>query len=385
MTRSILMFGTVVCFGCVLLGCNQGKTRDEAANLPRARPTYVRDQPDSPDKVYVVPANIADPIHTVDPTQESVVGSYTVDAMIGQINGRPMYASQIVRRIGEDTLATLGKQYPRQEFRKRAGFILGQTLSQMVQDALVLAEAEASLTEQEQQGLFGALQKIREDIISQYRGVEVEAEQGLAEYGGIEGKLEIERQKILVNKYRQEKVFPSIAVTRREIERYYDNHYDEYNPPANIKIGVLIAQNDVALSDVEKILANGGSFEEAGEIEGARYSELDVQGTLAEFKDLVSDDINAKVRKLKRIGDATDRTKTRAGYMWAQLLQLERGEGVALSEVYLEIENRIRLQKFNQVNRKHLKALMNKGNFTPIEDMLDVLLDVAMNRYAQSE
>lgn len=385
MTRLIVNVGTVVCLGCVLAACNRGKTRDEAANLPRARPTYVLDEPDDPGKVYVVPAGNAQALATVDPAGEEVIGSYTVDAMIGQINGRPLYASQIIQRIGPDTLTTLGRQYPRQEFRKRAGFILGQTLSQMVQDALVLAEAEAGLSEQEQQGLFGALQKIREDIISQYRGVEVEAERALADVGGIEGKLELERQKLLVGKYRQEKVYPGIAVNRREVERYYANHYDEFNPPAKIKIGVLIAPDEASAVKVDEVIAATGDFELAAQTPEVRYRELEVQGTLENFSDLVSEDINAKVRKLAGPGQYTDRTQTRAGYMWAKLLELNRGQGVTLNEAYLQIENQIRLQKFNQINRKHLDELMTKGNYTPVEEMLSVLLDVAMNRYAQAE
>ncbi len=361
-----------------LLGCDRNRTAD----VPPG-PTYL--QPESGDDraIYVAPAGPDEPIERVEAERDERRAEYAVDAMIGQINGRPMYASQIFEQVGTDTLQTLGQQFPRNEFRKQATVLLGQTLSQMVQDALILAEAEAGLTEQEQRGLFGALQKIREDIISTYRGVESEAEADLADVGGIEGKLELERQKLLVQKYRAEKVFPGISVNRREVERYYQKNRDKYNPPASIKLALVVAR-DKSTADAVRAALSRSTFAEAGKVEAARYLEQEFQSDLAEFEGLRSDEVNQKVRRLE-IGQHTDATRTAAGMMWVKLLDIEQGEGKTLTEVYREIENQIRIQKFNQINREHVMELMKKGNYTPVENMLVVLMDVAMNRYAQVE
>ena len=68
---------------------------------------------------------------------------YTVDAMVGQVNGKPIYASTVFESIFEQ-LAALGRSLPRAEFRQRAGQLIEARLGQIVTDALILGEAESS-------------------------------------------------------------------------------------------------------------------------------------------------------------------------------------------------------------------------------------------------
>jgi hypothetical protein len=291
----------------------------------------------------------------------------------------------VFEEVGEQTLTHLGSTYPRLDFARRAEQLLLTELYRMIQDALVLAEAEAGLSPQQQQGLFGALQRIRENIISQYGGSEPVAEQQIREQGyegGIDELLERERQKLLIRKYQEEKLFPKIDVNRREVERYYHTHAEQFNPPAQITVSVLIASSVAAADQVDALLADGKTFEVADAIDGARLRHFEFEGSLDQFDALMSDSVNQKVRRLSP-GERTDRTETQAGHIWARLDTLEPGEGRTLQEVYQEIENKLRATKFNRLSRKYVDELMEKGNFTPIDQMMLVLMEVALNRYAQ--
>jgi len=51
--------------------------------------------------------------------------------------------------------------------------------------------------------------------------------------------------------------------------------------------------------------------------------------------------------------------------------------------VFLQIQQKLRSQKLNRLQQRHIQELMEDGNFTPIDQMVQDLLKVAMARYAQ--
>ncbi len=344
-----------------------------------------------------LPAPAAPPVGSTPPTNgetTTVSNALVVDAMVGQVNGKPIYASEIFKSIGEDTLHRFGDTETRLGFKARAQELIYAKLRERVTNSLILAEAERGLGEREQLGLLGWLKSQRERRIAELGGgVLAVAEQTLQnEKGyGLDQEMENIRQRALVDKFLHEKLYPKINVERREVERYYEDHNKDFN--SNPSITVRMIMTDAAGADaVDAALKGGMKFEDAAKKfsimsnaeKGGLMGPYSLSGPLQTFNELRSDELNAKVRTLK-VGDHSDRTPITGGFGWVMLEKMEGGESKTLQQAFLEIESRIRTMKFSRLQQKYIGDLMNSGNFTPLDQMRSSLLEVAMARFARTQ
>jgi hypothetical protein len=374
-------------FAAILLALVSAGCQDEnkAANLPRPVDDWQPDQPITERTVYVAPDREGERF-TVAQESTDRPAVYTVDAMVGQINGRPLYASTVFDEIGQETIRTIAASKPKAEFVREIYALLNATLGQKITDALLLAEAQASLNEQEQRGLLDLLRKYREDLISQAGGSLALAEAAVREDRGmsLDEAVEQRRQQILVSKYLQDKLYPRIHVTRYDVERFYEENYDTFNPKPEVTVQFLVARDPRDAQAVDEALAAGTSFKEVGEMRGVRLSEITHSGTIETFDGVAFEQANEAARRLNE-GEHSPRIKVAIGSVWVRVAKVQTGESKALPDVYLAIEKRLRAQRFDQLNRKYLSELLKKGNYTPIDQMLDALVEVAVNRYAMGK
>lgn len=369
-----------------------GPRRDAASLAPVAPATPAPAEPSAPAEPATPPTAPAQtqpaPAPVAEPQPDRL---FVVDAMVGQVNGKPIYASEVFRSIGEEVLERLGQTKPRLAFQQDAMDLIANELRARVTNAMILAEAERTLSEQEKLGLLGYLKQQREEIISRYGGgVQALAEEELLKRTGrtLEEELEVRRQKLLSDKFLGEKLRPRIVVTRKEVERYYQDKISEFNPPPSAELRIIVVTNDEDAATVAKALAEGASFEAVAR-EYSRYNQsegglLKYEGRLAEFKELGIEPINERVRQL-RPGEQSSQIDLERGAAWVRLEKLETGEGRSLQDVFLDIEARLRSQKFNTLSRKHLDELLRNGNYTPVDQMARALLDVAMTRFARPQ
>jgi len=337
----------------------------------------------SPDGRGPAIVEVADP--AADPARR-----YTVDAMIGQINGRPVYADDLLQEIGSDTLARIGASQPPAQFREQVRNLLAQKIQQKVFDALLLAEAEAALSEQQQSGLLGLLQKFREERLQELiydGGPRSEAAQQRTIEEQVARDVEERRQELVIQKHLRDKVFPRISVSQREVERYYRANKDEYNPPGKIRIRLILVRDD--WKKVEAALAEGRPFEEVAREYSAFRAEVGglmptIEARLSGFDELSWPGLNEAIRGLEP-GEHTGRVRLEDRSAWAYLESYEPGERRSLNEVWLEIERKLRSQEYQRAQRRYMAELAERGNFTPMDRMLRVAMKVAMNRYARTE
>lgn len=320
--------------------------------------------------------------------------SFTMDAMVGDVNGRPIYAGAIFKNIGEDVFVRLGQDKNRLEFREQVKELILADLNARITNALILAEAERGLSEQEQMGLLALLQTEREKILAQFGGgVQAIAEEKLRkERGyGLEDEIESRRQRMLTQKYLQEKLYPKINITRREIERYYTDHQAEFNPAPTVTVRLIIVREAGDADQVDKALKNSETFESVARQHSSFRAEtgglmepFELKGPIGEFNSLSFKELNEKVRLLKA-GEFSDRTPIAAGFGWVKLEKVVGGDARTLADAQIEIEARLRTLKFNQLSRKYIADLLKNGNYTPIDQMTQGLIDVAMTRYARAQ
>lgn len=358
-----IMLGTALTLG--LVGCKADQTAD------RGRP--------------VVP-NVPDPTNQPLPIEQG----YALDAMVGQINGRPVYASQIFQQIGDEQLERLGSENDRLSFKREVRNIIAGHLRSRISDALIVAEAEASLTEREQMGLLALIQMEREKLIAEAGGYLAGAEASVRDmgYAGIDDYLEAKRREKLVDqKYLQEKLLPKIQVTRRDVEAYYQAHAEQFNPPPRITLRMILVMDDNTAQQVSQALEAGEDFESVAR-EHSRFKPDDggfgqFESQLSEFSGFGLEPLNQAVRQLAP-GGRSNRIELENGWAWVKLIDVQQRPGKRLGEVYLDIENRLRAARFHELQREYVTDLLERGNYTPIPQMLNMLVDVAMARYARA-
>jgi hypothetical protein len=352
----------------------------EASNSPAAAAA-----PGAP----VLGSTIKPPAGPVSPRGNEVL---PMDAMVGQVNGKPIYASTIFKAIGEDVFVRLGQETPRLEFKNKAKELIDADLKSRVVNQLLLAEAEKGLGEREQMGLAGYLVSERERLLAKYGGgVQAIAEENLKKEKGktLDEEVESIRQRQLTQKFLQEKIFPKIHINRKDVERYFQDHIKEFQQDPSVTLRLLVAPNDKVAEQVEKDLAAGKPFDQVAKEYSVFRAE---QGGLMEpyktslenFKGLRWDELNAQVQKLKE-GQVTPRTKIDIGYAWVKLDKLELGERQELKDVFLQLENTLRAARFQQLTHKYTNDLLTNGNYTPLDQMSKSLLEVAMTRFARPQ
>ncbi len=314
---------------------------------------------------------------------------YTVAAMLGQVNGRPIYADAVLEPIVEQ-LAALGQTLPRVEFRKRAYQLISGRLSQIVADALLLGEAEQRLSDRERAGLQHLLKQEREELIRFWgRGSVAVADESLRVQTGrdLEETLEDTRQKLVVQQYLRQKLFSQIYVTRKDVERYYHEHQDEFNPPRTRLLRLIRVTEASVADEVEARLGAGESFESVAQMEANRYrrEEGGLMSEPAVGEEVFSEpELNEAMLSLG-VGERSRRVRLPDADWWVYVESMEEPAGRSLREVQLEIEESLRRQRFRDLTQRYREELFKNGSYDPIEEMAEALLEVAMSRYAPAE
>lgn len=329
------------------------------------------------------------PVVTAAPPPDGKESAYTMDAMVGQVNGNAIYASTVFDPIGEQ-LAALGRSQPRAVFRTRAIELINGRLDAIVADALILGEAERDLSEQEQAGLQNMLRDHREELLRVYgSGSRSLADENAVRKTGrtIDQHLEEFRQRVVVQRYLKEKLLPKINVTRKDIERYYAENITTFNPLPGRRLRVMKTNDATGAEKIEQALASGKSFAEvaASNLNSYRTSTGGLWPEKVVSEKVFSDEsVNAAMLKLNP-GQYTQRLKVGEQYWFVFLESRDEGKKKSLREAQVEIEELLKRQRFNDLSQKYRTRLFTQGSYNPLAQMSEGLVSVAMSRYALPE
>jgi parvulin-like peptidyl-prolyl isomerase len=338
---------------------------------------------------------------TADGTIKSFkITDFTMDAMVGQVNGNPIYASTVLDKLKE--LETLGRNQPRLMFQQRAKILIESTLKQIIYDALILGVAERDLSDTERRGLEEVVKDHRARLIRQYGqgSLFLADEMAIAKEGkSIEQLMQDFRSIVLVNRYFKQKLLVKVHVTRKDIERYYLDHYDMFNQPASKRLR-FIRTTFENLVKFEKALKSGKPFKDVAS-DSSNLSRPSVGGL---FPDLVmgnefAEALNQAIATLKQ-GKYAGPIRVQNNYWWVYCEEEIPGLSRPLREVQLEIEEQIRRERTRVLSEKYQTQLFQDGSYgkeagynrdrrtvesnnRALDEMVESLLAVAMARYAQ--
>lgn len=316
---------------------------------------------------------------------------YLMDAMIGQVNGKALYAQQILKP-NEETLKRLGRTETTRNFLIQARNLIGSELHGFISSAQILSKAEGHLKDNQRAGLNAMVDKHREELLRQYgEGSSALAEANLFKDKGITlaQALKQYREEQVIGYYMYEKVFPLVNVTRRDIERYYTDHFADYNKPETRSVRLLHVSSatPLAAAQVSTALTGGQAFEKVASDPALNSFSPDKGGLFATpitgRPALAVAELNTAIAGLKTKEAWAGPIKTAAGEIWfVGLAAYEPGSRRTLDEAQLEIRRTLENDQRKMLSDKiYAKAAEDCSSSDP-NKMLETLLLIAQARYS---
>lgn len=317
-----------------------------------------------------------------------------VDSLVGEVNGRPIFADEFFVII-EHRLLQVAAQTTGMQRVQAFDTIIRGTLRDWVRNELILADAEFALTEQEQQGLFAFMRSLKEQVIREKgRGTRYEAEQKLrreAVDGNIEGYLKEQREFILFDQLRRQKIAPRVLVSWRDREREYQRRFDEFNPPASVtlaKIALLTDSQSELIEQVSRRLADGEAFaavaEDLGFPNGGVWETFSMgPGGITDLPDL-HDAVKSRLEGLGE-GQTTESFVQGTYTLWMHVQKVERPEARSLYDrsVQRQLAQELFKRRSTEEWERYERSLFEEGIFDELEDMALRLLEIALQRYVR--
>lgn len=321
------------------------------------------------------------------------------DSLVGQVNGRPVFASTFLEPL-QFRLRALNKDYPsRDAWLRAAAKVIADELEAKVNNDLLLAEAYAALSpEMKEHGLRYVLGQIRGELVRQNSGSEQAADQSLRE--GAEGysldqKARSELHRELQISEMRRRILPLVNVSSRDEQQYYLRNYEQFNPPgiATLRLIQVRADDSDAVAQVKEMLASGVPFAEVARLPFNAYSresgglrEARVSGDYAAARFFGPDLLNQHAAALspgQTVGpfEFVPAPGAPAYACWMHLERFERPPGISLYDAQLDIYNILYNQKLQAAYKRYFDALKRRGSYSDIQEMTARLLQIAFDRY----
>lgn len=317
-------------------------------------------------------------------------GGYLIDAFLGQVNGKPIYADAFLEPMD----ARLGAEAERlndRDWQRFAASEIARALRDLLQDELLLAEFRASLTPEERIGIGAFIDRVRQGLISESGGSREVARTRLEEAEGLSlsEKVDDEVKRAFIREQIRREIADSVSVTFRDIEVYYDLHPEEFAPPGDavFRIIQVPASDGERIARVEAALASGTPFEEIAGAEsdfnrssgGELSRELDAP-RFEEASLFAPAPLNEAARKLT-VGRVTDRVDFNDAAWWIKLERLDREEPRTLYEAQFEIEQKLKAQRFTEAERRYFQRIVGRAGLADQEAVAIKLLEFAARRH----
>ena len=315
--------------------------------------------------------------------------AYTIDGLVGQINGRPIYAEEFFLSI-QDRLVRIVAEMDRPQAIQQMQALVTNRFREFVNSELIIAEAESKLDPEMQQGLFSWLRSMQEQTIAERGGTRATAEQSIEDQFGMTLDEFLEQRKTiaLASDLLRKRVTPRTIVSWRDVEQAYRKRWDEFNPPSVMRIGrIRFSKSRQAeqLEEARKLVAEKLPFAEICErlevADDGFWLEVTLPANGIEGTSLVS----AVKDRLKDLdpGAVSEALEQTAFVSWFTVLEVisPPGRSIYDPEVQIVIESQLSDLRYRQEQERYLKSLRNRWITEDINKMLVRLIRIAISRY----
>lgn len=316
-----------------------------------------------------------------------------VEATVGAINGKPVYASSFLVDLW-DTFRTqaeqvAGKPDARELWRDAAAKTIGAKLGGMIRDEVLRAEAVASIPLEQKPGLFAMMQRVQREEVSKAGGSLEAARRRISEAEGksFDEYMRQREQTELINYELRRKIARNVNITWRDIKLSYEKNWDRWNPPprAIFRMVQIPATEESDLREFEARLAGGESFESLARSRLNR-SDRDSGGLRSlSFTDRATADffaspaLNEPARTLEA-GRWTGPIGVGPMKAWLSLERIDR-TATPLYDAQRPIYKSLFESDFNAKIDRYIKRLADRATMTNPDEMAERLLNIAQERY----
>ncbi len=313
---------------------------------------------------------------------------WTIDSLVGQVNGRPVYASKFLQSV-EDRMLRIVAENPRDRASRLIEELISERFEQYINNELIIAEAEGLLTPEAQLGVLAWLQSVQEQTVAGYGGNQASANRTLQDQFGMsmDEYLREKRDEALAQDLLRRRVKPRTIVSWRDIEREYVRFEKEFNPPPIVWIGrVRIATSEVELlKQVEERVAAGESFKQIAEAlklpDAGVWQKYELPANGIDGLPLADDVRKALV--ISKAGMVTEAIRKPANVTWYSVAQVESRDARSLYDPSLQrqIRRALEEQRSSREQYRYLAKLRDRWVTSDIVQMTRRLTVIAWDRY----
>ena len=314
---------------------------------------------------------------------------WPVESLVGQINGRPIFAEEIFRQI--EAAVLLAAQDPNPDnARKQVDALVRNAFRQQVESELILAEAESRLSPEMKQGLLGWLRDLQETTIAQRGGSRATAEEALREemQMSVEEFVEFQKNRELTRDILRRKVEPRVVVSWRDVERLYSARRSAYAPDPVYRLGRIRLSKESQADKVEvakRMLAEGKPFPEVADAVGMPEHGLWRTVKLADGRMNLSDlteDLQKAIAPLSP-GKVSEPVEQRTTIAWYAVIGEDAPPSVSIFDRDLQLSLRGELQATQEriEQARYIQSLQKRWLGSSIAKMEVRLVQIARERY----
>jgi hypothetical protein len=311
-----------------------------------------------------------------------------VESLIGQVNGRPVYADDVLGPI-TDQLRAEYERLSWQQFKPLMEQLVMQRLQEVTLNELFLAEARASLSEQQQHGLMGFLKQLEQDVVGRSGGVHAKAEQAVLAQEGrtLEEYLELEEERVLIQQLMNDRVRHQAVVSWHDIDRAYKARLDEFQPAGRIVIGRirLRTADTEAIAQVQQALDADSPFSavatEAGLPDGGVWESFELPESGIQGLE-ITDAYKLVLEGLKQ-GQVSAPLQRGAFTMWFAILDHTQGEQRSLYDP--AVQRQLQLELYSravvEAQNEFVKDVLQRGIYDEMALMHNRAITIAATRF----
>lgn len=314
-----------------------------------------------------------------------------VDSLVGQINGRPVFAQEFLRPLDARLRAEAARSASRQAWIRTAGPIIRNALLEQIREELLLAEARAALTPEERQGLIRFFTDLRKNLASSYFGSEQFADQRLFEQEGLtlEEKARDERDRALLRTLVQRYISPRVNVSWRDVKKDYERRIRDFvpAPSAVVRVVWVPAGDAAARAKISEQIAGGVAFKTIAESELNQFLRSEgglvrqsFDGPLSEATIVGVPELNKAIQGLS-VGQVAGPIETQGRAAWVMLEAIEQKPGRSLADAQIDVFARLRDRRFAEETNRFFERIRERGTKTDESKMLEQLIVIATERY----
>ncbi|MSR34265.1 MAG: hypothetical protein EXS12_05640 [Phycisphaerales bacterium] len=319
---------------------------------------------------------------------------WPVDSLVGQVNGKPLYASEFLK-TREDRIISIAAEKDRVSARNQVVQLITEAFNQYVNNLLVISEAEAMIPAEAQEGVLAWLKDLQEKEIANRGGSRADAQRSIEEeFPGttIEEFMNRQKNQALAGDLLNRRIRPRTIVSWRDVERLYDVNSAVYNPLPTIRIGriAILKSNQANVDKVNASVSQGKSFSqvaaEVGQPDGGFWREISIPvGGIDAIPDLV-DEVKTRIKGLA-LNKIDGPIESKTQFIWMTLIsaQQDKPKSIFDPQLQLQLRRQIENQRYGIEQIRYFQMLRTHWVATDLESMKERLIVITMNRYFRQQ